>query len=54
MSETYLPIKDSLGYEVRRIEEEHAPLAEHIRLRYRAEFLVLVSLYGKVADFFVD
>ena len=40
--------------EVCRIEEEYAPLAEHIRLRHRAEGLILVSLYSKISDFLVD
>ena len=40
--------------EIRRIEEEHAPLPEHILARHRAERIVLERLDRKLADLFVD
>ena len=40
--------------EVRRVEEEHTPLAEHVFLGDGNEAVVLVGLDREVRDFFID
>lgn len=39
---------------VRRLEEEHAPLSQHILFRNRLKTAVAISLHGKIADFFLN
>ena len=40
--------------EVGRVEEEHAPLPQHVVLRHRFEVVVVERLDGEVVDFLVD
>ncbi len=40
--------------EVSRIEEEHAPLAQYVRLGNSTESVVLVALYGEIGNFFLN
>ena len=40
--------------EVGRVEEEHAPLPQHVVLRHRFEVVVMERLDGEVVDFLVD
>ena len=37
--------------EVRRVEEEHRPVTEHVRLGHLMEFVVLKSLHRKIGEF---
>ena len=37
--------------EVRRVEEEHRPVTEHVRLGHLMEFVVLKSLHRKISEF---
>ena len=37
-----------------RIEEEHAPLAQDVRLGDSPESVVLVALYGEIGNFFLN
>ena len=37
-----------------RIEEEHAPLAQHFSLGDGTESVVLVALYGEIGNFFLN
>ena len=39
---------------VRRIEEKYTPLAQYIRFAHGAKSVVLITLHGKIGDFFLD
>lgn len=40
--------------EIRRIEKEHTPFAQHILLFHSFKFALLKSLYLKISNFFVN
>ena len=39
---------------VRRIEEKYTPLVQYIRFAHGAKSVVLITLHGKIGDFFLD
>mgnify|MGYP000469599900 CR=1 FL=1 len=49
-----LKLRGAHEREVGRVEEEHAPLAQHFSLGDGTESVVLVALYGEIGNFFLN